>query len=130
MFNKRDSSNSILQSVLLQHIEDQKDSLDSLNNTIDAIRRELHLTNKTIAEQLSANQLQLIETKTDILNAVLEKFVEKEDYATDLLQREKQMARIEESISKKVDKGTVKVLWATLSSVAAGVAFYITEKGS
>ena len=125
----RGDSQVAMQAILLQHIEDQKSSLNHLTNAIDAIKSELHMTNKTIAEQLSANQLQLIETKTEILNAVLEKFVEKEDYATDLLQREKQMARFEKALDSKVDKGTVRVLWATLSSVAAGGAFYITEKG-
>lgn len=127
-FMRRKGDNpEVLQALLIQHIESQKASLDHLTESTDSIRVDLNSTIRTITEHLATNQLQLIETKTEILNAVLEKFVEKEDYSMDALRTEAQIIEIQKTLDNKVDKNTVKTLWILLTSVAAVAAFYLKE---
>lgn len=117
-----------VEDFLLSYIETQGDVLSKVSVTIETIKEELHKTNTQIAEHLANNKIQLIEAKTEILNKVLEKFVEKEDYASDLLQVERRLQVLTESVDSKVDKGTVKLLWILVTSVSAVVVTWFFGK--
>lgn len=116
-----------LENMMISYMNSQEDILSKLAESTEFIKEELHKTNSQIAEHLANNKIQLIETKTDILNKVLEKFVEKEDYASDLLQVETRLHTLSESLDSKVDKGTVKLLWILLTSGAAVAAWLFNK---
>lgn len=122
MFMSRQDS---LEKAFMKHIDKEEESFKHLITTLENIKEEIHKTNTQMAQFNATQELRLLETKSEILNTVFTRVVDKEEYEREQEVVIRDVTKLQADLKEKVDKGTVKLLWIVFTSAIALIAWAI-----
>lgn len=115
----------LLEASFMKHIDKEEKAFEHLIATLDSIKSEISKTNEQMAALNASNKLQILEAKSEILTVVFEKLVARERYEEDRVELATLIKKLDSSIDDKVDKSSVKLIWAVLLSISSLFAWFI-----
>lgn len=119
MFSKTKSD--ILEETLLKHMDKVDLTFRQLVIALENIKEEIHNTNIQMSEHNSSQTLKLATTKSEILETVFSKVVDKHEYTIEkgivFKEIEELNIRLEKNSESKVDKSTIKLLWVVITTI-------------
>jgi len=111
------NANSSMEQVFIKYLEKTEETFKNLDTTLEYIKEELHNTNKQIAQIDATQVLRLLEAKDEIYKTVFSRVVDTNLYDKDLNTMSDALKKLRTDVDGKVDKSTVKLMWAVLPTV-------------
>lgn len=118
----------LMEDAFMKHMDKEEQSFRKLIETLDLIKDEIHKTNMHMTEIESSQTLRLLENKTQILEIVFKRLVEKHEYEPKIKEIESDLKDLCNKLDNKVGRGEVKVGWGlfiTISGFIVWVSKYI-----
>lgn len=118
-----------IEQVFIKYLEKTEETFENLDHTLEHIKEELHNTNKQIAQIDATQVLRLLEAKDDIYKTVFSRVVDNILYEKDTKTISESLDKLRSDVDGKVDKSTVKLMWAVLPTVitiVSGTIIWVT----